>query len=352
MGTHQKRNGSSNRVSGWLVWFLSEKLAAAGLIALAACALVYLLTAFLMAQADGPLLPKSVDQLVLESSSEWSLRTEQASSPENGNQVSDDVNSWKMPSLEPKTLLIAAHLVGLVLGFGSALFLDLYLLRYLLVSKIEPHTQSIAGFGMGMVSGGLALLWITGIGFLLLYWQTDPAKLSNPKIWAKVSIVVILSLNGAVIHAMTMKLLGSKAGHRLLEGETTRKRHAILFTGAVSAVSWASAMLLGVFKEFNDVVPAGMIIALYATAILGAHGLLTVLCAVVRPKCDEATEQVRVSEDIAKSLAQLDRREVRVSDLPRKRSNVAMSVELPPTPPQRVGADRARAGDRHLRAVA
>ena len=44
------------------------------------------------------------------------------------------------------------------------------------------------------MAAGLLILWLTGLGFLWLYWQFEPELLGNPKIWAKVVIVMVLTV--------------------------------------------------------------------------------------------------------------------------------------------------------------
>ena len=174
-----------------------------------------------------------------------------------------------------KTGLIIGHLIGLMLGFGVAVFLDLYLLRYLFNRKITPEVVQTARFGSKIVNIGLLLLWATGLGFLWHYQIISPEKLGNPKIWAKLSIVVLLSINGIAIHLLILPKLKEKIGSTLLFNEPNTIRYSLLFSGTVSGVSWAMAMGLGVIKEINNVVNASTLLTIYV--VLLTVGFFTIV---------------------------------------------------------------------------
>lgn len=166
-----------------------------------------------------------------------------------------------------RTMIIAIHLTGLVLGFGAAIFLDMYLLSYLAHKRVEEHTHSIAEFGSRLVSIGLVLLWVSGLSFLALYAVETPEKLANPKIWAKMSIVVILTFNGFIIHKFILSMLTQKIGKTILEGESGFKQNLILLVGTVSFNSWAFAMLLGISRELNNMIGAPTLLLAFLLAV-------------------------------------------------------------------------------------
>lgn len=166
-----------------------------------------------------------------------------------------------------RTMIIAIHLAGLVIGFGAAIFLDIYLLNYLAHKRIEAHTYSIAEFGARLVSIGLVFLWVSGLSFLALYAYESPEKLANPKIWAKMSVVVLLTFNGFIIHKFILGILTRKIGKTILESEGALKQNLILLVGTISFNSWVFAMLLGVSKELNNIVSAPMLLVAYVIAI-------------------------------------------------------------------------------------
>lgn len=170
-----------------------------------------------------------------------------------------------------KTILLIVHLVGLTLGFGSALFLDLFLIRFLFLRKVQTNTYDMVKFGSMLASIGLLLLWMSGAGFLLIYWNVDPKMLDNPKIWAKLVIVVLLSVNGLVIHESLLSKIKNKSGFHLLEGESHKTIRLFALVASVSCNSWIAAMVLGIAKELNNVVEGGLLLAIYLCAIAATY---------------------------------------------------------------------------------
>ena len=78
-----------------------------------------------------------------------------------------------------KTGLRVLHFVGLVLGLGAATLLDLIILRFLAKQLVSGDLCHIIEFSSKVVTMGLMLLWLSGLGFLLHYGLFDPSKLGN-----------------------------------------------------------------------------------------------------------------------------------------------------------------------------
>jgi hypothetical protein len=136
------------------------------------------------------------------------------------------------------------HFGGLVLGFGGAAFLDLTLSRYrwtAVTAELVDNVEWISRF----VARGLVMLWASGIGFLLLYHVSEPDKVLNPKIWAKVIIVSILTINGIAIHRLVLPFLRRQVGKYLLADVEPHKRVALIGCGVISVVSWVMPVVLG-----------------------------------------------------------------------------------------------------------
>lgn len=165
-----------------------------------------------------------------------------------------------------RTALRLVHFAGLVLGLGGAVFLDLMLSRYrkaAVTTELAGNVEWVSRF----VALGLALLWLSGIGFLALYRFVEPDKLMNPKIWAKVTIVAILTLNGIAIHRLVLPFVRQQIGQPLLSGLNPGKRLALVGCGAVSIVSWTVPVVLGAAPQLNFVVPCAAILAAYALVL-------------------------------------------------------------------------------------
>lgn len=169
-----------------------------------------------------------------------------------------------------KCLLSLGHLIGLALGLGTTLFLD----GGCLVSIAKRSWSGYRAFMSGtlfhcatrFITIGLAILWITGIGFLVHYAVFSPDKLANPKIYAKLALVTVLTANGAFLHAYVLRRVAEMddPGGMMSSGVG----RLCLFSGAVSAASWIGAFLLGALPILNYVVSFSILVAIWAGMVL------------------------------------------------------------------------------------
>jgi hypothetical protein len=180
-----------------------------------------------------------------------------------------------------KAVIRVFHFVGLALGLGTATFLDLVLLRFMMWGEITPSQAQAFDFGTRVVTSGLAILWITGVMFLLYYWVFDVKMLANPKIWAKLSIVGVLTGNAFYLHKVVLPIVSRQVSRTLLHGTTTPERIQMVFGGAISLVSWYVPVALGVIPQLNFSVPAQQIwltyCAMLGTAIVAGLSALVVI---------------------------------------------------------------------------
>lgn len=168
-----------------------------------------------------------------------------------------------------RTFLRLIHFAGLIIGFGGAVFLDLLLARYRQTTLTEELVSNIEWVSR-FVALGLLLLWVSGIGFLLLYYVSEPGKLMNPKIWAKITIVAILSINGLAIHRLVLPFLRLRIGTQLMAGLRRRTKLALVGCGVVSSVSWSVPVVLGATPQLNFSVSCAAILAVYALVLAQA----------------------------------------------------------------------------------
>jgi hypothetical protein len=180
-----------------------------------------------------------------------------------------------------RTGLKVVHIFGLVLGVGAATLLDLIIARFILTRKITSEHVYVVDFSSRIVTIGLALLWISGIGFLIHYGVFEPAKLQNPKIWAKIAIVAVLSVNGLLVHYFVLPRIRNQVGKRLLDGLSPSDCSLVLLAGTVSVISWYVPLILGAIPQLNYVVPAELILSGYALLLIAVntviHGAIVLL---------------------------------------------------------------------------
>lgn len=172
------------------------------------------------------------------------------------------------PSALMKSIIKVGHLVGIILGLGAATVLDLIVLRFLLAGKVKSEHVHLIEFMTQIVTAGLVILWLSGLSYLFHYAMFDPSKLTNQKVWAKIAIVVVLTINGYFIHSSVVPLIKKQVGRALFAGLPRRECGLMLAFGTISATSWYVPLILGAMPHFNFVVPASGLLGAYAILLL------------------------------------------------------------------------------------
>ncbi|WP_342167179.1 hypothetical protein [Methylobacterium sp. SD21] len=181
-----------------------------------------------------------------------------------------------LPPVRVLTLLVGLHLVGLCFGLGGATMLDFWILRWMRWGSLPPEIARIFLFVSKVCTVGIVLLWLSGLGFLAVYAAESPEKFQNPKLWAKITVVVVLTLNGLIIHSAVLPGILRDVGRPMLDGISGARTGIFLVSGAVSGVSWYTAFVLGLMRELNNVVAYGTLIGLWLTGVAaGSVGAYT-----------------------------------------------------------------------------
>ena len=162
------------------------------------------------------------------------------------------------------TLLVVFHLFGVVLGVGGATVADYLILRRAIFTPISAGLIQIVSFISQVVTCGLVVLWISGTALFFEIWQSTPDYPTNQKLWAKVAIVLVLTLNAFVIHGAILPRLRRQVGRTLFCGIGLGGQLAFVASSAVSGVSWYVPLLLGPARELSYVVSFASIMMVYA----------------------------------------------------------------------------------------
>src|SRR5258708_22784754 len=176
-----------------------------------------------------------------------------------------------MPLLHIKTFLTMGHLIGLTIGLGGATILVSIMLRLGVQGRaIQQNDANLVALVSKLVTWALVALWVSGIGFEIQYWYVSPDIMANPKVYAKLAIVVILTVNGMVLHSRVLPIVYRRVGQPLFDGLTSRELNTMLVCGTISMFSWYTPFFLGIAREMNFVVPATAILAVYAAMVAAA----------------------------------------------------------------------------------
>ncbi len=183
------------------------------------------------------------------------------------------------PTALARNALRIIHFIGLAFGIGAATMLDLIVLRFFIGRRISTAAFDIFKFGSNIVSFGICTLWLSGFGFLVFYAMFEPIKLTNEKVWAKMVIVLILTINGFIIHKTILPAVKAQVGKSIFEGMSMSKRRALVCIGTISVVSWYAPLVIANLSSLNFTVPALQILLAYAIVLLvvlvGANLALT-----------------------------------------------------------------------------
>lgn len=160
------------------------------------------------------------------------------------------------------------HFAGIILGVGAATLLDLIIFRFVMMRRIEETYIRLIDFASRVITSGLVLLWVSGIGFLIFYQLFDPTKLDNPKLFAKFVIVGVLTLNAFLVHHFVLPQVEIQIGQHLFDGLARLHRFLLILIGTISAISWYVPLILGVVPQFNNTIPSEVILVSYTVLIL------------------------------------------------------------------------------------
>lgn len=159
-----------------------------------------------------------------------------------------------------KMLLVYGHLLATCIALGRILLADhkLWSWRKELLDQARreylEETQKIATLA-------LLALWASGLLLVLQgYLAEGFTYLLNQKLWAKATVVALLSLNGALLHRIGFPLL-QKAPFVLLR---SRARTRLALLGAFSMSGWLFAAFLGVARAWNHVLPYLSVMSVFA----------------------------------------------------------------------------------------
>lgn len=182
--------------------------------------------------------------------------------------------------MEYLTFLKIMHLIGLMAGFGGALYTDYLMITRGIFRPLRRNTINEIKRLSHFVTFGLLLLWASGAALALEIINTNPEFLNNDKFWAKILIVSILTLNGFFIHFYVLKEAQKSLNKRLLIDSRLHVVVILAMCGSISFISWVTPFILGKAPEFSYIVPFEFIVTIWVIAILTSIAGVLALVAV------------------------------------------------------------------------
>lgn len=177
-----------------------------------------------------------------------------------------------------RLMIVYPHLIACCVAIGLVLMNDIAMVKNFFTGEDTSHyNDNRLSELQKPVSLALIALWITGIAIISLDASVKGCTyFLNPKLQAKVGIVMLLTLNGLVLHSTVMPAM-QKAGS-LLNLPFGQRLYAI-FTGVVSGVSWLYAALLGMGHSLSWKYSLLEILAAYTFLIAGGFSMMLLLTA-------------------------------------------------------------------------
>lgn len=178
-----------------------------------------------------------------------------------------------------RMIILYAHLIACCVAIGSIATSDMDMIKHLLKTtpgQLDEGTRHLRPL-QRTVSRALWALWITGFAIIALDMaDKGVAYLGNPKLQAKIAIVMLLTLNGAVLHRYVMPAM-ERAGS-VLRLPFSQRQLAIL-AGTISGVSWLYAAMLGIGRPLAWKYSLAELMAAYPLLIVGGFTAMTLLVA-------------------------------------------------------------------------
>lgn len=164
------------------------------------------------------------------------------------------------------TFLVYIHLLAACVAVGILLLQDYALARAQGKALTEIETTELQR-SAHRVSLALALLWITGIALVIHGYLGDPNYIINEKLWAKICVVAILTLNGFFLHCFCFPRLCTGVGINKLP---LQEKVLLAFSGSLSTTSWLFACYLGIARPWNYSIEYNQIMEIYLYLIATA----------------------------------------------------------------------------------
>jgi len=188
--------------------------------------------------------------------------------------------------------LVFVHFLAAALALGAIVATDLRLLSKLAQDRVRIAPPN--AFVSRIVVVSLVVLCATGAAIVAQAALVRVDELANPKLHAKLLLVVLLVANAFVLHRFTFPRL---AGGRRIARWDAADWLAVAVPVAASNALWLFVALLGIAREWNDVVPLGDILAAATLAYLavqaGVCGILVIAATPIDPKRRRWSDVVR-----------------------------------------------------------
>ncbi|MEL7026691.1 MAG: hypothetical protein AAGO57_05605 [Pseudomonadota bacterium] len=171
-------------------------------------------------------------------------------------------------------LLRYAHLLAVAVGLGVAIETE----TFMLMRRKNPISEELmAGIEHRhrVVFYALGAMWVTGMALIALRTGFQISAFT-PKLWAKISVVTILTVNAYFVAEVAIPILADYKGRRI-SAMPKAARKALFAVAGISATSWLVALGLGSSALlrvgpawfFQSMLPVAYIAGIFAANYVG-----------------------------------------------------------------------------------
>lgn len=195
-----------------------------------------------------------------------------------------------------KTLIVYAHLMAACISVGVLLIQDLALAKSRGGRLSDAAARELTK-AADIVFIALVILWISGLSLVLMGYLENPQQyLLNEKLWAKFTVVAVLTINGIALHYFSFPRVISVRG---LMGQSSIDQVLVTLTGAISSVSWLFACYLGIARPWNYTVGYSYVMFIYSGLLVCAFVVAgEVLRGMRKSRSQMTTLSGRISEQL------------------------------------------------------
>lgn len=165
-----------------------------------------------------------------------------------------------------KTLIVYTHLIAACLAIGILVLQDLAIAKTKGKALSRKAAQELAQ-AADIMFMALIALWVSGLALVVVGYLNDANYIYNEKLWAKFSVVAVLTVNGIALHYFSFPRVISAKG---IVGQSSFEQVAVVLTGAVSSTSWLFACFLGIARPWNHTMEYALVMSIYGALLIGA----------------------------------------------------------------------------------
>ena len=153
---------------------------------------------------------------------------------------------------------------------------------------MDRHEWGILRSVSLVIWGGLIIAVLSGIGFLL---QMD--DISNPKIWAKVTIIGVIFLNGVFLHFKIFPLFRDMLDKKIKNTQFQQNMTSVFTSGAISITSWYIVLIMGAWRGLNNTLSYWQMLFAYCVILMVAIAVANVVGRIHTKTMYKTSKQVK-----------------------------------------------------------